>query len=205
MIPLGAGSLLEYRVTDAMWVCAGVVRVARSFFCLTDPDPPPRWHWQANTRDNGLVGVTEGALLVRTGCGGGWANLTVELHVERPAAETAGWDDAVEISYRTAVGQSHVRSARGGGTDFPGSASAGRAATGSGCTPGAGTPAWAGPSPTGRRTTCCRSGRHRWGVPRSSGRPTDDHAVLAVPLTGRAGGPGGGARVRSGGTATVGR
>ncbi|MEN3611646.1 hypothetical protein [Plantactinospora sp. ZYX-F-223] len=119
MIPLGAGSLLEYRVTDAMWVCAGVVRVARSFFCLTDPDPPPRWHWQANARDNGLVGVTEGAMLVRTGCGGGWVNLTVELHAERPAAETAGWDDAVEISYRTEVGQSHVRSARGGGTDFP--------------------------------------------------------------------------------------
>ncbi|WP_422771225.1 hypothetical protein ACN28C_32090 [Plantactinospora sp. WMMC1484] len=120
MIPLGAGALLEYRVTDAMWVCAGVVRVARFFFALTDPDPPACWHWQANARDdNGLVGATDGAVLVRTGCGGGWVNLTVELHAERPTVETAGWDDAVEVSYRTLVGQSHVRSARGGGTDFP--------------------------------------------------------------------------------------
>jgi hypothetical protein len=119
LIPLGAGSLLEFRVTDAMSACAGVVRVAGFCFCLTDPDPPPRWHWQANDRDNGLVGVTEGAVLVRTGCAGGWVNLTVELHAARPAPETAGWDDAVEVSYRTAVGQSHVRSRRGGGTDFP--------------------------------------------------------------------------------------
>jgi hypothetical protein len=118
-MPLGAGTLLEYRVTEAMWACAGVVRVAGFCFCLTDPDPPPRWHWQANDRDNGLVGATEGAVLVRTGCGGGWVNLRVELHTVRPAPETAGWDDAVEISYRTAVGQSHVRSRRGGGTDFP--------------------------------------------------------------------------------------
>ncbi|MFD0967467.1 hypothetical protein [Plantactinospora endophytica] len=106
-------------MTDAMWVCAGVVRVARFFFALTDPDPPPRWHWQANTRDNGLVGVTDGALLVRTGCRSGWVDLTVELRVERPAAATSGWDEVVEVSYRSAVGQSHVRSARGGGTDFP--------------------------------------------------------------------------------------
>lgn len=119
MIPLGAGSLLEYRVTDAMWVCAGVVRVASFSFCVTDSDPPPRWHWQANTRDNGLVGVTEGAALVRTGCAGGWVNLTVELHGRHPVAETVGWDDVVEVSYRTAVGQSHVRSGPGGGTDFP--------------------------------------------------------------------------------------
>ncbi|MFY1690364.1 hypothetical protein [Plantactinospora sp. WMMB782] len=106
-------------MTDATWVCAGVVPVARFCFCLTDPDPPPRWHWQANARDNGLVGATEGAMLVRTGRGGGWVDLTVELHPEPPVVETAGWDEAVEISYRTAVGQSHVRSARGGRSDFP--------------------------------------------------------------------------------------
>lgn len=119
MIPLGTGSLLEFRVTAAMSACAGIVRVAGFCFCLTDPDPPPRWHWQANARDNGLVGATEGAVLVRTGCGSGWVNLCVELHAARPAPKTVSWDDAVEVSYRTAVGQSHVRSRRGGGTDFP--------------------------------------------------------------------------------------
>ncbi|MBE1487390.1 hypothetical protein [Plantactinospora soyae] len=119
MIPLGAGTLLEYRVTEAMWACTGVVRVAGFSFCLTDPDPPPRWHWQANDGGNGLVGATEGAVLVRTGCDGGWVNLSVELHAERPAPATVGWDEAVEISFRTAVGQSHVRSRRDGGTDFP--------------------------------------------------------------------------------------
>lgn len=119
VIPLGAGSLLEYRVTEEKLACTGVVRVGHSCFCLTDPDPPPRWHRRANARDNGLVGVTEGAALVRTGCGAGWVNLTVELYDQRPAPDTASWDDAVEFSYRTTVGESYVASRDGDGTDYP--------------------------------------------------------------------------------------
>ncbi|MGI5213760.1 hypothetical protein [Plantactinospora sp. CA-290183] len=106
-------------MTEAVVACVGLVRVEESCFCLTDPDPPPRWHWQANARDNGLVGATEGAALVRTGCGAGWVNLAVELYARRPVPQTAGWDDAVEISYRTAVGESYLGSRRGAGTDYP--------------------------------------------------------------------------------------
>ncbi|HEX8627880.1 MAG TPA: hypothetical protein VF755_06895, partial [Catenuloplanes sp.] len=82
----------------------GAVSVAGNRFGLTERDVVE----EADFADNGLVAVTDGGTVIRTGVPQGSVRVELAVLAQAPAEVESGWEEIVDISWRAAEGRASV-------------------------------------------------------------------------------------------------
>ncbi|MET8980970.1 hypothetical protein ABZX85_35745 [Streptomyces sp. NPDC004539] len=85
----------------------GDVPVQYHQFDIKDEDGPTGP--ELNYRQNGIIGVLDGVIVVTTGIHTGSVDVDIALHETEPAPDDGAWEEIVEISARSVSGDLQVR------------------------------------------------------------------------------------------------